>query len=100
MRFYKDDMGILMVCAIRYCQGLQTLVPNRVQKIVIGRLKLVSDKTLEILLNDCKIQERENNYSDLDLKESWLKFRKEIQKEYDRRMRNGNNKNLKDNISK
>lgn len=91
MRLEKNDIGMLMVCAIRYCHGRQTYMPTTIQKIVLNHLDSVDDKHLKILLDDCKFQGETNNYGDVSVdKPSWLKYRDEIQKEYDRRMRNGN----------
>lgn len=53
MKIDNDDFGILAVCSIRYCRGRQTYMPNLVRGIVKAHLSEISDKDLQILINDC-----------------------------------------------
>ena len=49
----NEDFGTLVICAIRYCRGRQTYMPKLVRSIVKKHLSDVSDKDLQVLINDC-----------------------------------------------
>ena len=53
MKIDNDDFGILAVCSIRYCRGRQTYMPRLVRGIVKAHLSEISDKDLQVLINDC-----------------------------------------------
>ena len=75
MKIDNEDFGVLAVCAIRYCQGRQTYMPSLVQRIVKSHLSEITDKDLQVLINDCDSQVQWGNYgSDFD-KKGWLEYR-------------------------
>ena len=49
----NEDFGTLAVCAIRYCRGRQTYMPTLVRDIVKKHISEISDKDLQVLINDC-----------------------------------------------
>ena len=90
MKIDSDDFGILAVCAIRYCQGRQTYMPSLVQGIVRSHISEVTDKDLQVMINDCDSQASWGNYgSDFD-KAGWLEWRRMLLEEQQKR------KNAKD----
>ena len=50
-----EDFGTLAVCAIRYCRGRQTYMPEMVRRIVKPYIAEISDKDLQVLINDCSM---------------------------------------------
>lgn len=81
-----EDFGILAVCAIRYCHGRQTYMPDLVREIVRGHLADVEDRDLAVMIADCKFQERANLYGDEKIdKPGWLKWREGLLAERERR---------------
>lgn len=86
IRLEKDDFGTLAICAIRYCHGRQTYMPDLVQGIIRPRLKELSDKDLTVMIEDCDFQERMHLYGDERIdKPGWIKWRNEIEAEIRRR---------------
>lgn len=51
-----EDFGCLAICAIRYCQGRETYMPELVRGIVRGHISEVTDKDLQVMINDCEYQ--------------------------------------------
>ena len=81
-----DDLGTLIICAIRYCQGRETYMPDLVRGIVRPLLPGLSDRDLRVLAEDCEFQERMSLYgNDRIDKPGWLKWRTEIAAEQERR---------------
>jgi hypothetical protein len=56
MNITDDDFGTLAICAIRYCQGRETYMPELVRGIVRGHISEVTDKDLQVMVNDCEYQ--------------------------------------------
>ena len=56
MKIENEHFGILAVCAIRYCQGRQTYMPELVRGIIRGHISEVTDKDLQVMINDCESQ--------------------------------------------
>lgn len=85
-RLEIDDFGTLAVCAIRYCHGRQTYMPNLVQSIIRPHLKELSDKDLNVMIDDCEYQERMKLYGDpyIDMS-GWLKWKADLITERERR---------------
>ena len=82
----KDDFGTLAICAIRYCHGRQTYMPDLVRGIIRPRLKELSDKDLNVMIEDCDFQERMHLYGDERIdKSGWLRWREELIAERKRR---------------
>ena len=89
MNIYNDDFGTLAICAIRYCQGRQTYMPKLVQGIVKSHISEISNKDLQVLINDCESQAMwGGNYgSDYD-KQNWLEYRDFLIAEQNKRKEN------------
>ena len=49
----SEDLGTLAVCSIRYCRGRQSYMPTLVRDIVKKHITNISDKDLQVLINDC-----------------------------------------------
>lgn len=82
----SDDFGTLAICAIRYCVGRQTYMPDRVRDIIRPHLRELSDRDLGVMIDDCYFQERMEIYGDDTIdKPGWLKWRVELIAERDRR---------------
>jgi hypothetical protein len=72
----QEDFGTLAICAIRYCQGRQTYMPELVREIVAPHLPDLSDKDLAVMINDCDYQKRFNLYGDERIdKPGWLRWK-------------------------
>lgn len=85
-RLKEDDFGTLAICAIRYCHGRQTYMPGLVRGIIRSHLKELSDKDLNIMIEDCGFQERMHLYGDERIdKPGWIKWREELIAERERR---------------
>lgn len=81
----QEDFGTLAVCAIRYCQGRQTYMPELVRRIIRPNLAKLSDKDLQVLINDANEQKRTGNYGSVQDKYGWVKWRQELLDEQERR---------------
>lgn len=82
----QDNFGILAICAIRYCQGRQSYMPDLVRKIVISHLQDISDKDLGVMINDCEFQKDLNLYGDERIdKPGWLRWKELLLAEKERR---------------
>lgn len=82
----QDDFGTLCICAIRYCQGRQTYMPSLVQGIVREHFSELSDRDINVMLDDCKFQEQMNLYGDPNIdKPDWIRWRGDLEKEQERR---------------
>ena len=90
-RLEIDDFGTLAICAIRYCHGRQTYMPDLVRGIIRPHLKELSDKDLSVMIEDCGFQERMNLYGDEYIdKPGWLVWKQVLENELERRKRNDN----------
>jgi hypothetical protein len=82
----KDDFGTLAICAIRYCHGRQTYMPDLVRGIVAPHLPEVSDKDLTVMIEDCDFQDRMHLYGDERIdKPGWIRWKELLIAEKDRR---------------
>ena len=82
----EDKFGILAICAIRYCQGRQTYMPDLVRSVVKNHLDEVEDNDLAVMIADCEFQEWANLYGDEKIdKPGWLKWRETLLAEKVRR---------------
>lgn len=85
-RLEKDDFGTLAICAIRYCHGRKTYMPDLVRDIIRPHLKELSDKDLTVMIEDCDFQERMHLYGDERIdKSGWLKWKADLIAEMERR---------------
>ena len=90
VKFNGDDLGTLCICALRYCMGRQTYMPDLVRGIVRGLLQTLDDKDIGVLYDDCLFQERTHQWGDETIdKPGWVKWRQEIEAEKGRRADNG-----------
>ena len=86
IRLEKDDFGTLAICAIRYCHGRETYMPDLVRGIIKPHLKELSDKDLNGMIDDCDFQERVHLYGDERIdKPGWVRWKAELIAEKKRR---------------
>ena len=82
----KHDFGTLAICAIRYCHGRQTYMPDLVRDIVAPHLPEISDNDLNVMIEDCRYQERMGLYGDETVdKPGWIRWRELLEAEKKRR---------------
>ena len=82
----QENFGTLAICAIRYCQGRQTYMPDLVRTIIVPHLPEISDKDLNVMLEDCAFQERMNLYGDERIdKPGWIRWKEILEVERKRR---------------
>ena len=81
-----EDFSSLAICAIRYCHGRMTYMPDLVRGIIRPHLKELSDKDLCVMIEDCDFQERMQLYGDERIdKPGWLKWKADLIAEIERR---------------
>lgn len=81
-----SDFATLAICAIRYCHGRMSYMPDLVRGIVRPYLGRISDKDLNIMLADCEFQRQTEMYGDERIdKPAWLKWHEELKAEKERR---------------
>ena len=87
MKIDNDDFGVLAVCAIRYCQGRRTYMPELIRGIIRSHIDEVSDKDLQVMINDCEYQ---YDFGDENIdKPKWLEWKEFLINEQKRRKENG-----------
>lgn len=70
----QDDFGALCICALRYCMGRRTYMPNLIQEIVSEHFQDLSPRDLKVIADDKRFQEDMNLWGDNCDKISWLRF--------------------------
>ena len=81
-----NDFGTLAICAIRYCHGRMTYMPDLVRGVIKPHLKDISDKDLSIMIEDCDFQKRMDLYGDERIdKPGWLQWEQLLKEEKERR---------------
>lgn len=75
----QEDFGTLCICALRYCHGRRTYMPDLVQSIVKAHFKDLSDKDLSVISRDEQYQADANLWGDPCDKDEWLKFYQALQ---------------------
>lgn len=86
VKLEQDDFGTLCIAAIRYCHGRQTYMPSLVQEIIHPHLNELSDKDLDVMIEDCNFQEKCHLYGDERIdKPGWLVWKKTLLAEKERR---------------
>jgi len=81
-----DSFGTLAIAAIRYCQGRKSYMPELVIGIVKSHIEEISDKDLQVMINDCVQQADAGAWGDLLIdKPNWLKWRDLLLEEQKRR---------------
>lgn len=82
----QDDIGTLCICALRYCMGRRTYMPDLVRCIVRSLLGKLSDKDVSVMLDDCAYQKRCDLFGDPDIdKPGWVAWETELRDEKERR---------------
>ena len=82
----RQDFATLCICALRYCQGRQSYMPDLVRSIIRPHLKELDENDLAVLIHDCNFQEQFELYGDEHIdKPGWLKWKQELEQERDRR---------------
>ena len=82
----QKDFGTLAICAIRYCHGRMTYMPDMVRGIIRPYLDRISDKDLGIMLDDCEFQRQTQTYGDEKIdKPGWIEWENELKAEKERR---------------
>lgn len=82
----QENFGTLAICAIRYCHGRQTYMPDLVRNIIAPHLPDVSDKDLTVMIEDCEFQERMHLYGDERIdKPGWIRWKELLIAEKNRR---------------
>ena len=84
IKLSAEDFAVIAQCAIRYCHGRQTYMPNMVRGIVRPHLKELADLDIARLRRDAEDQVWFGN-EQID-KPGWLQWRKELEDEWNRRM--------------
>lgn len=75
----REDLGLLLICAIRYCHGRETYMPGVIQSIGRKYMKEVAYKELKVLEDDCVFQAHMNLYGDEKIdKPGWLRWREDV----------------------
>lgn len=85
MELNNEDFGTLAVCSIRYCRGRQTYMPDLVRRIIIPHLSELSDKDLQVMINDCEYQTRLEAYGSDNDRIGWLAWKDFLINEQKRR---------------
>lgn len=90
LKIDQTDFGTLCICAIRYCHGRMTYMPDLVREIITPHLTELADRELEVMIEDCGYQERMHLYGDERIdKPGWLDWKKTLEAEKERRMPKG-----------
>lgn len=86
IKLTQDSFGILAICAIRYCHGRETYMPDLVRGVIRPHLAEIDDRDLNVMLDDCKFQEQFHMYGNETIdKPGWLKWEEELKAEKQRR---------------
>ena len=86
MNIKNADFATLAICAIRYCHGRQTYMPDLVRGIIRPHIAKISDSDLNVMISDCDFQARMKLYGDERIdKPGWLEWREFLEQEKKRR---------------
>ena len=85
IKISEESFGILAICALRYCQGRRTYMPNLVQQIVRPHLSKLNDNDIDVMMEDCRYQRKMNLYGDDCDMVDWLKWEDDVIAESKRR---------------
>lgn len=79
----NNDFGAVLICAVRYCIGRQTYMPELVINFTRPLLSKLDDKTLYVMARDIA---EADNLGDAEIDAPmWAEFLAEIEKERKRR---------------
>lgn len=82
----KDDFGALSICALRYCQGRMTYMPELVIGICTAHIGDFTDKDLAVMYEDCMRRAEYDIYGDPVIdKPGWIRLQNAVEKEIERR---------------
>ena len=72
----NEHINTLIVCAVRYCFGRQSYMPDLVREIITENLDILTKETLDVLIRDIEDYKRNNQYRcDFpDIQEVWDKL--------------------------
>lgn len=90
MKIDSEDFGALIICAIRYCHGRQTYMPELIRGIIKPHITEVTDKDLQVMINDCESQTLRGDYGSDHDKIGWLEWKDFLINEQKRRKENDN----------
>lgn len=85
IKISEGQFGKLAICALRYCHGRRTYMPNLIQQIVRPHLSKLSDNDIDVMIEDCRYQRKMNLYGDNCDKVDWLKWEADVIAESKRR---------------
>ena len=72
----NDDMDSVLICAIRYCLGRRTYMPDLVTRWIRGHCDgKLEPNTLAVMIRDIDEQERRFNLGDECDIQTWYRFR-------------------------
>lgn len=84
----NNDFGAVLICAVRYCIGRQTYMPELVINFTRPLLSKLDDKTLYVMARDIA---ETDNLGDAEIDAPmWTEFLAEIEKERKRRKNDEN----------
>ena len=84
----NNDFGAVLICAVRYCIGRQTYMPELVINFTRPLLSKLDDKTLYVMARDIA---EADNLGDAEIDAPmWAEFLAEIEKERKRRKNDEN----------
>jgi len=82
----RQDFATLCICALRYCQGRQTYMPDLVRSIIRPHLHELADNDIDVMIHDCEYKEQMKLYGDERIdKPGWLVWKKELEQELEQR---------------
>lgn len=76
----QKDFGTLCICALRYCHGRQTYMPQLVQSIVAAHFADISSSDLKIIENDKQFQTDLALFGDKNDQIEWLHFYERLER--------------------
>lgn len=83
-----SDFGTLCICALRYCMGRKTYMPDLVRTIVRPHLPQLTDKDIRVMLNDCAFQTEYELFGDERIdKSGWVIWKEVLEDERVRRQK-------------
>lgn len=69
----NEHINTLIVCAVRYCFGRQTYMPDLVKEIITENLDILTKETLDVLIRDIEDYKCSTQYlcDFSDIQETW-----------------------------
>ena len=63
---FDEDLGTIVICAVRYALGRQTYMPGLVQEFVMRHPEIVDKRVKGVMLEDIRIADRITEYGRSD----------------------------------